>query len=71
MLLGGISLKHLDRLKVTIKIEPKINYGARTLRHSLDLYNHDQVEKLIGTCAEEFEESMSLGVSGFSNIIFS
>ena len=46
-LLGGINLKQLDRMRVTIKIEPVIAYNTQVLRHSLDLYNNDQVEKLI------------------------
>lgn len=34
-LLGGIQLKHLDRMRVTIKIEPIINFNAEILRHGL------------------------------------
>ena len=59
-LLGGIQLKHLDRMRVTIKIEPIITFNAEILRHSLDLYNHDQVEKLIRKSADKFEISSNL-----------
>jgi len=68
-LLGGIGLNHLDRMRVTIKIEPKINYSARVIRHSLDLYNHDQVEKLTRKCADEFEVSTSLIREELQNLI--
>lgn len=43
IILGGIKLEGLDRLRVTLKI----NYKGKTLRHNLDLYNDDQIEKLI------------------------
>jgi DNA primase len=43
IVLGGIRLESLDRLRVTLKV----NYEGKTLRHNLDLYNDDQVEKFI------------------------
>ena len=43
MVLGGVKLEGLDRMKVTLKVL----YELKTLRHSLDLYNDDQVEKFI------------------------
>lgn len=46
--LGGIRLEGLDRLRVTLKIESiepeNIN---QTIRHNLDLYNDNQVERLM------------------------
>jgi len=54
--LGGIRIDVLDRLRVTLKIEKT---GTRnplySLRHSLDLYHDDQVEKLIRKAAERLE----------------
>ncbi len=43
IVLGGIRLESLDRFRVTLKV----NYEGKTLRHNLDLYNDDQVEKFI------------------------
>jgi len=43
-LLGGINLRNLDRLKVTLKVERRGDAFNR-LRHNLDLYNDDQLGK--------------------------
>ena len=43
-LLGGINLRNLDRLKVTLKVERRGDDFNR-LRHNLDLYNDDQLGK--------------------------
>lgn len=43
-LLGGINLKNFDRLRVTLKAERKGDEVNR-LRHNLDLYNDDQLNK--------------------------
>ena len=59
-LLGGIHLKQLDRMRVTIKIQAKIAYNKQTIRHSLDLYNQNQVDKLIRKTADVFEVSSQL-----------
>lgn len=65
IVLGGIRLEGLDRMRVTLKIavtERKFNHylnspelAALALRHNLDLYNDVQVEKLIRKCAERLE----------------
>jgi len=64
-ILGGIRLEGLDRMRVTLKIEvsdrkfkhylnnPDI--ADLAIRHSLDLYNDIQVEKLIRKTAERLE----------------
>ena len=45
--LGGIKLEGLDRMRVTLKIE--LNDSCRPpVRHNLDLYNDNQLEKFIG-----------------------
>jgi predicted transcriptional regulator/predicted DNA-binding protein len=50
-LLGGIRIEGLHSMRVTIKIDYR-SYPA--LRHSLDLYNESQTEKLIKKAAERF-----------------
>ncbi len=55
-ILGGIALHPLDKLKVTLKIERTDSPSPlHSLRHSLDLYNDDQTEKLIRKAAERLE----------------
>jgi hypothetical protein len=56
--LGGIKLNHLDSLRVTIKIN-KISQGI-ALRHNIDLYNDNQVEKLVRKVAERIEIGTSI-----------
>jgi len=41
-LLGGIRLEGLDRMRVTVKVQVE----HLSIRHNLDLYNDNQVEKL-------------------------
>jgi len=61
VLLGGINLQQLDRLKVTIKIKRKdTNDPLHSIRHSLDLYNSDYVEKFIEKTAEKLELGTTL-----------
>ncbi len=50
-ILGGIRTDHLDRLRVTLKIE----HHGTAIRHNLDVYNDGQLEKLIRKCCERFE----------------
>jgi DNA primase len=59
-ILGGIGLHPIDKMRVTLKIErtPGVGQAAsplHQLRHSLDLYHDDQVEKLIRKTAERLE----------------
>ena len=56
IILGGIRLEGLDRMRVTLKIQ--IEHLA--LRHNLDLYNDTQVEKLIRKVAEKLEIGTSV-----------
>lgn len=61
VLLGGINLQQLDRLKVTIKIKRKdTNDPLHSIRHSLDLYNSDYLEKFIDKTAEKLELGTTL-----------
>ncbi len=52
-ILGGIKLNNLERMRVTLSIQkPKNN---NVLRHSIDLYNDNMVEKLVRKTAERIE----------------
>ena len=55
-ILGGIRLDGLDRLRVTLKITVE----HLSLRHNLDLYNDNQVEKLIRKVAERLAVGTSV-----------
>ena len=64
--LGGIRLDGLDRLRTTLKLT--IEEAGLSLRHSLDLYNHGQVEKLIRTTAEKLEVGTSVTASALDKL---
>ena len=57
-LLGGINLQQLDRLRVTLKIN-RTDTGnpLHSIRHSIDLYQSDYLEKLINKASEQLETS--------------
>lgn len=63
-ILGGIRLDGLDRMRTTLKITVE----HLSLRHSLDLYNHSQVEKLIRTTAEKLEVGTSVIASALDKL---
>ncbi len=50
-LLGGIRIEGLHSMRVTLKVDFK---SFPSIRHSLDLYNETQTEKLIKKTAERF-----------------
>ncbi|MBN1462048.1 MAG: hypothetical protein JW922_00020 [Paludibacteraceae bacterium] len=52
--LGGIKLEGLDRMRTTLKIELQ-NSSVPPVRHNLDLYNDNQLEKLTRKTAERLE----------------
>ncbi|MCK0115024.1 hypothetical protein [Gelidibacter sp. F63206] len=56
--LGGIKLNHLDSLRVTLSIK-KVKSETK-LRHNIDLYNDNQVEKLVRKTAERIEIGTSI-----------
>ncbi len=61
-ILGGLQLNKLESLRVTISIE-KLKKGKNILnilRQSIDLYNDNQVEKLVRKCAERLEIGTSV-----------
>jgi DNA primase catalytic core len=56
ILLGGINLQQLDRLRVTLKINRKdTDNPLHSIRHTLDLYNSDYLEKFIGKASDQLE----------------
>jgi len=57
--LGGVKLEGLDRMRVTLKIELK-QTSLPPVRHNLDLYNDNQLEKLIRKGAERLEIGTSV-----------
>ncbi|WP_378187401.1 hypothetical protein ACE939_03535 [Aquimarina sp. W85] len=57
-ILGGIKLNHLDSLRVTLSIN-KVKSETK-LRHNIDLYNDNQVEKLVRKVAERIEIGTSI-----------
>ena len=65
--LGGIKLEGLDRLRVTLKVEIK-DSPRPALRHNLDLYNDNQLEKLIRKCAERLEVGASVLSASLSGL---
>lgn len=59
-ILGGINFNHLDRLRVTLKINvsPQLS-PLHSLRHNLDLYHDEAVQKFIRRAAEKLEKGSS------------
>ena len=57
-ILGGIKLNHLEALRVTLGIN-KVKSETK-LRHNVDLYNDNQVEKLVRKVAERIEIGTSV-----------
>jgi DNA primase len=63
IILGGINLQQLDRLRITIKISrtdpPGGGHGTidplHSIRHTLDLYHSDYLEKFINKASEQLE----------------
>ena len=61
-ILGGLQLNKLESLRVTLSIEKltKAKAVLNILRQSIDLYNDNQVEKLVRKCAERLEIGTSI-----------
>ena len=76
--LGGIKTEGLDRMRVTLKItvhnrkhplyldNPEL--AAGTIRHSIDLYNDTQVEKLVRRIAERLEIGTTTTIQALTNL---
>lgn len=57
-ILGGIKATKLETLRVTLSIQKLHEHNV--LRHSIDLYNDNQVEKLVRKIAERIEIGVSI-----------
>ena len=57
-ILGGVKLNKLESLRITLSIQKLKSHNI--LRHSLDLYNDNQVEKFTRTVAERLEIGTSV-----------
>lgn len=57
-ILGGIKTTKLETLRITLSIQKPKEYNV--LRHSIDLYNDNQVEKLVRNTAERLEIGTSI-----------
>ena len=56
IILGGINLDQLDRLRLTLKISRRgTSDPLHSIRHTLDLYHSDYLEKFIGKACEQLE----------------
>jgi len=56
IILGGINLQQLDRLRVTVKISrTDTNDPLHSIRHTIDLYHSDYLEKFINKASEQLE----------------
>lgn len=65
--LGGVKLEGLDRLRVTIKASLP-DSPRPPIRHNLDLYNDNQVEKLVRKIAERLETGTSVVSASLSEL---
>lgn len=62
--LGGIRLEGLDRMRTTLKVQVE----HLSLRHNLDLYNDNQVEKLVRKVAEKLEIGTSVITAALTDL---
>jgi predicted transcriptional regulator len=63
-ILGGVRLEGLDRMRVTLKIQVE----HLSIRHNLDLYNDNQVEKLVRKVAEKLEIGTSVITAALTDL---
>lgn len=60
IILGGINLQQLDRLRMTLKISrTDTNDPLHSIRHTLDLYHSDYLEKFINKASEQLETGIN------------
>lgn len=67
-ILGGLSVHGLDRMRVTLKVN-NVEDPYHALRHNIDLYNSNQVEKLVRRIAEYLEIGTSVIRRGLMMLI--
>jgi len=66
--LGGVKLEGLDRMRVTLKVE--VPESPRPpVRHNLDLYNDNQLGKLVRVIAARLEVGMSVTEACLAELI--
>src|SRR5690606_39978962 len=65
--LGGIKLEGLDRMRVTVKVQEQES-SRPPVRHNLDLYNDNQLEKFIRKVAQKLEIGTSVVAAVLSEI---
>ena len=65
--LGGIKLEGLDRMRVTLKVDLKAS-ARPAVRHNLDLYNDNQLEKFIRKVAEKHEIGTNVVAASLSEL---
>ena len=66
--LGGVKLEGLDRMRVTLKIEVP-DSPRPPVRHNLDLYNDNQLGKLVRVIAARLEVGMSVTEACLAELI--
>lgn len=55
-ILGGVNMQQLDRLRITIKINRRdTGDPLHSIRHTLDLYHSDYLEKFINKASDQLE----------------
>lgn len=59
-ILGGINLQQLDRLRLTLKISLNGGSPLQSVRHSLDLYHSELLEKFITRAGEQLETGTTI-----------
>jgi hypothetical protein len=64
-LLGGLKIEGLERMRVTLKVE----YKQQAVRHNLDLYNNESLDKLVRRCAERFALGTAYLATAFATLI--
>jgi len=66
--LGGIRLEGLDRLRCTLKVTSVAQDWLHGIRHTLDLYHDDQVQRLVRKIAERLEVPTSKSILALYNL---
>ncbi|WP_299556786.1 CHC2 zinc finger domain-containing protein [Seonamhaeicola sp.] len=70
VLLGGINLQQLDRLRATIKITRTGSKNPlHSIRHTIDLYHSDYLEKFIGKASEQLETGTTILRTALAELI--
>ena len=60
VILGGVNLQQIDRLRITIKISRRDKPDPlHSVRHTLDLYHSDYLEKFIAKASEQLDMGTS------------